>query len=980
MPAKGREKNEREPRSKRNPSPGLASPGPSPQEKRADQRNEGRLAKANQVDADILGKYLPSSAKLFLPTPVPGPDDHFTKNPEFLDRLRTVTSAPAPTPASPSVKFDTSSHAMKHNSRLLKESDYNLEKLFLANSGTTLDYGSEFRPINQLRQVMGGHPQFEELVTVLTHGMDYRFHRELDEANRLEELVGMLERGNHKSSEAEPEQVNRLLAKDVTHGFSLPILPETVPLLVDALVQPFGLAQQFTLNESGERIVKWRLTQDLSFSLTDDERSVNARIDMDLYNEMIYGWCLSRLIHYIVALRMKYPTSKIFIAKYDYSDAYRRVNHSAKAAVQSIAVFDGVAYVALRLTFGGSPNPPTWCLFSEMVTDLANEITSCAEWDPTTLRSPTQTVTPIPREVAEGEPFAPGLQTAVEVPVLSTSKTDGFIDDLIQVFLDTPENRERGAHCVPLAVHATSRPHAGDEEPIPRRSLLGEAKLLAEGTPAELQIVLGWLVATRSLLVSLPDDKFESWVTDLQAMIDSKRTTYGDLDSMVGRLNHAAFLIPLARHFLNRLRNRIQRSQPQKQEITLSREEISDMILWVTFLETANKGISMNRLTIRQPTRICLSDSCPFGVAGYSIGGRAWRIRIPASSPLYGDGRFNNVFEFLGSAVTVWLEVLDCPESSECILALGDSTSALGWIHRSGRVKDDSMSYCAIQAIARHLATLLLHSNHCLATQHLKGDYNVVADLLSYSGTVRGKPHPLASDHPPDDILTQRFHSHLASQIPANFKILPLPSAILSWATQVLQIAESSLIRARRKEMKPKTGSGDVGSTSAAKEGCRLTPSSLLYPAGDKNFSSGHSWDSTATQTGIKTANLPATVRDQWYRALCAVPQAVWLRRCGTITNKVPFTSRAAQTCALHCGLCSVPLKIPTPPLSGKRPSLQSSCAACLMQQALALPPLPSSTPLQPPPPILPSGVSSSQSGPASTLRRNSQAKRRLST
>jgi hypothetical protein len=105
------------------------------------------------------------------------------------------------------------------------------------------------------------------------------------------------------------------------------------------------------------------------------------------------------------------------------------------------------------------------------------------------------------------------------------------------------------------------------------------------------------------------------------------------------------------------------------------------MILWVKFLETANQGISMNRLTIRQPTRVCLSDSCPFGVAGYSISGQAWRIQIPSSLPLQGDGRFNNVFEFLGSAVTVWLQVLDCHESLECILALGDSTSALGWIH-----------------------------------------------------------------------------------------------------------------------------------------------------------------------------------------------------------------------------------------------------------------------------------------------------------
>ena len=114
------------------------------------------------------------------------------KNPKFLNCLRTVTSAPAQTPTSPPIKFDTSNKAMRHNSQLLKESGYNLEKLFLANSGTTLKYGSKFGPINQLRQVMGAHPQFEELATVLTHGVDYRFHRELSEAHRLEELSGML--------------------------------------------------------------------------------------------------------------------------------------------------------------------------------------------------------------------------------------------------------------------------------------------------------------------------------------------------------------------------------------------------------------------------------------------------------------------------------------------------------------------------------------------------------------------------------------------------------------------------------------------------------------------------------------------------------------------------------------------------------------------------------------------------------------------
>jgi hypothetical protein len=215
---------------------------------------------------------------------------------------------------------------------------------------------------------------------------------------------------------------------------------------------------------------------------------------MTKYNEMIYGWCLSRLIHFIIALRPAYPQQSIFIAKYDYRDAYRRMAHSGQAGAQSIAVFDHIAYIALRLTFGVSLNPPTWCLFSKMVTNLSNKLAYWNDWNPDTLRSPAQSVTPTPKlDTGKGANFAIAQPTAVAVRVTSTIKTDGFIDDLILIFLDNPVNRAKAPYCVPLVVHVTSRPHAGPNKPIPRHNILGDAKLSAEqGTRDELQIVLGW--------------------------------------------------------------------------------------------------------------------------------------------------------------------------------------------------------------------------------------------------------------------------------------------------------------------------------------------------------------------------------------------------------------------------------------------------------------------------------------------------------
>jgi hypothetical protein len=79
-------------------------------------------------------------------------------------------------------------------------------------------------------------------------------------------------------------------------------------------------------------------------------------------------------------------------------------------------------------------------------------------------------------------------------------------------------------------------------------------KLIAEGSPAELQLVLDWLLNTRKLLVSLPFDKFVAWSGDITAVIKAKRVLRDNLDSIIGRLNHAAAIMPLTRHFMGRLR------------------------------------------------------------------------------------------------------------------------------------------------------------------------------------------------------------------------------------------------------------------------------------------------------------------------------------------------------------------------------------------------------------------------------------------
>ena len=134
-----------------------------------------------------------------------------------------------------------------------------------------------------------------------------------------------------------------------------------------------------------------------------------------------------RVIHFIVALRKAHPNKKIFISKFDFSDAHRRVTHSARSAVQSIVIFRDIAYLALRMTFGGSANPPAWCGYSEMVTDLSNELPLCGDWDPSHLRSPLDNSEVEYKTLPDDIQMAEAKDLSVHIPTAITNRADCFI-------------------------------------------------------------------------------------------------------------------------------------------------------------------------------------------------------------------------------------------------------------------------------------------------------------------------------------------------------------------------------------------------------------------------------------------------------------------------------------------------------------------------------------------------------------------------
>jgi hypothetical protein len=143
-----------------------------------------------------------------------------------------------------------------------------------------------------------------------------------------------------------------------------------------------------------------------------------------------------------------------------------------------------------------------------------------------------------------------------------------------------------------------------------------------------------------------------------------------------------------------------------------------------------------------------------------------------------------------------------------------------------------------------------------------------------------------------DAVLTLRFHNSLPSQIPHNFEISRLPRKNLSWVATVLQTHKLYLMQRKKGPMRPKTAAGVGGLPSVEERASMLTPASLLYPDVTRESSPKHLCLTSAMPGGIPTVPLPELVNAQWLRKLSEKPQAMWLRRFGSVSSRAPSTSR----------------------------------------------------------------------------------------
>jgi hypothetical protein len=682
--------------------------------------------------------------------------------------------------------------AAEKNFKLLRQHDGNIGKVIEQAAFSPMSIGSEFKPPDILEPLLANHHSWPQLKDSLLHGASCPI-REMDDDTMQRDFDIALKRGNSKSAEEEGEWLAAQFQEEVEKGWTLALPLHASKLLKNGVYAPLGVVHQDSIDETGKIIPKKRIVHNMSKEGAISHCSANSRTKEEELETVKYGFCHRRVTHSIVSLRERHPNDKILLCKGDFKSAYRRKHSAWDAVLLSLTSIVHLGFqfllASLRLTFGGTFCVSQWCLTSETITDLANALLRCREWDHNKVFSRWQHMVPDPIRLPLNIPLASARAMFVSVPDEVWGKIDCFIDDLPGVALDTPENVIRLPGAILLAIELFTRQYTNF--PLPRDEMISITKLVAELGMSEQKIILGWLYDSRRLQISLPSEKYLAWSNQLKDLLKRKRSNHIELKTLVGRLDHAAGVLPLARHFMERIRFATKSTADRpNMPYTLNKTVLADLDLMLAVLERAHKGINMNLLTYRVPNTQSKVDACPHGLGGYSKAGRAWRFIIPHH--LLGRAHIN-LLEFLAILVSVWLDIVEgSAKPLDCILVMGDSTTAVGWLHKTRIMRKDMQvdDFQAQTKVARKLATLIIENNMCLYSQWLPGEKNVIADSLSRDIDI------------PTNQLTARFKSLFPTQMPSNFTISPLPDEISSFIHSTL-----SGLRRRRQSLEAHTNS-----------------------------------------------------------------------------------------------------------------------------------------------------------------------------
>ncbi|KAI2492527.1 hypothetical protein MHU86_22009 [Fragilaria crotonensis] len=328
--------------------------------------------------------------------------------------LASVLSQAAPATHPTDFMFEWTHVAAAHNLATLRRFNFDWGTALAAQPFSTLTPGSEFRPAETLAPLLSRHPLWRRFRERITAGAEFPL-LPIDDVDRRTDVIAALARGNHKSARGHEAKLLDMLKDEVRRGWQLPLPKEA------ALDLP-------NCEHSGSEEERERPSRGVAINAgqirTSNDETASFR----------------------VLFEATAPTRKAATTKVDCKSAYRRIHLQPTTAAKSCTCIAGILLMALRMTFGGSPNPSQWSDVSEVIADLANDLVRRNDWDENVWQAPQQHMLASDKAidndrgfVGSNDAFEPAVAMSSTFPCETTLIFDCYLDDLFELVEKVPK-------------------------------------------------------------------------------------------------------------------------------------------------------------------------------------------------------------------------------------------------------------------------------------------------------------------------------------------------------------------------------------------------------------------------------------------------------------------------------------------------------------------------------------------------------------
>ena len=468
---------------------------------------------------------------------------------------------------------------------------------------------------------------------------------------------------------------------------------------------------------------------------------------------MQFGYALDRILRQILLANPELGPVKLI--KIDISDGFYRIGLRIEDIPKLGVIFptrDGeepLIALPLVLPMGWTNSPPIFSSATETAADLANfnlRNHNPTERHPLDLEASNVKLEPHPPAQIQQHPIKINEQRdpSLPSPTQSAAYVDVFVDDFIALCQGPEAEQQRVRSTLMHAIDTIFRPLSPDDDPARTEPI--SLKKLRQGdcTWDTIKLVLGWLLDTVALTISLPQHRIER-LSEILASVPptQKRISERKWHKVIGELRSMSLALPGARHLFSHMQ--VALAKKSKKRIALHKgvhQAIADF-KWIAS-DISNRPTRIAEVVPLNPSLLGDHDASGQGAGGvwfpsnscstrhsdHQLSPILWRVAWPDTikNLLITDSNPNGTISI--SDLELAGGFLQLEAAAQCfdirertVLSRTDNLAALFW-QRKGSVTSTKSSAALLRLFGIHQRFHRYVPRH----DYLPGKSNLMAD------------------------------------------------------------------------------------------------------------------------------------------------------------------------------------------------------------------------------------------------------------